>query len=366
MKRLRLQVAMSSALLAFAAVSCRMGPPRMTDSAVMPVYYATDRKPLMALEDWRRKEPKRGSSFEYYGPEYEPGRLEFGVCGINVPTGIHHVGMVERPGWFGSEGRVAKYFAINNLRPAEEGSFFAQVNRDLATSGCGSVFIFLHGYNVSFSAAALYTSQLAWDWGFRGVPILYSWPSDGSLLGYPKDEESARLTERHLAWFLGELASKTTATNINLVAHSLGGRALAEVLKSFASEPRQPQFGEVILAAPDLNRVAFLQDLAEVLPRVARRVTIYVSSADKALKVSRSFHQFPRVGDATSEPMVCAGIDMIDASSVETDLLGHSYMLRSRAVIADMADVLCRGLCPEQRRLTRVEHNGQGYWKLTD
>lgn len=33
-------------------------------------------------------------------------------------------------------------------------------------------------------------------------------------------------------------------------------------------------------------------------------------------------------------------------------------------MIADIADVLCRGLPPEQRNLTRMGSNGLEYWKL--
>ena len=196
------------------------------------------------------------------------------------------------------------------------------------------------------------------------MAVLYSWASSGTLLGYPKDEESVRLTESHLRWFLRELLTKTSAKNVHLIAHSMGNRALTEVLRSFVAETNQPLFGEVILAAPDVNRIGFLQDVAQVLPKVARHVTLYSSSEDKAMRASKSFHQYARAGDAGSEPVVCEGIDTIDASQAETDLLGHSYVLNARAVIGDMADVICRGLPPEQRNLTRVETNGHCYWKL--
>src|SRR5207249_8612793 len=93
-------------------------------------------------------------------------------------------------------------------------------------------------------------------------------------------------------------------------------------------------------------------------------VTLYSSSGDKAMKMSRSFHQYARAGDAGVEPIVCEGIDTIDASAAETDLLGHSYVLNAPEVIDDMADVLCRGLTPEQRNLIRVDSNGHCYWKL--
>ena len=85
------------------AVSCRTAPPRMTDAMVVPVYYATDRKPLMPLEVWHAKLPRKGSRWQYYGAEYNPAQLELGVCPISVPTAKHAVGVVERPGWPGRQ-----------------------------------------------------------------------------------------------------------------------------------------------------------------------------------------------------------------------------------------------------------------------
>jgi esterase/lipase superfamily enzyme len=365
MKAFRL-LRVASALLGLLilAVSCCTAPPRMTDATVVPVYYATDRKPLMPLEVWQEKLPRKGSRRQYYGAEYNPAHLELGVCPINVPTAKHRVGVVERPGWPGSAEDREKYFSITALRPLGADGFFADLNCRLRNSGRPEVAVFIHGYNMTFSTAVLYACQLSWDWDFRGVPILYSWPSHGTLLAYPRDEESARLTEAHLRSFLEEILAKTAATNVHLIAHSLGCRVLIEVLKKFAAETDRPLFGEVVLAAPDVNRVGFVTDAVQPLARVARHVTLYASSTDKALQASKSFHQYARAGDTRPELAVCLGIDTIDTSDVDTGLLGHNYVVKSRAVIADIADIVCRGLPPEERNLTPVSRDGRVYWKL--
>ncbi len=365
MRRLQSAFAVSAVLgLLILTVSCGTVSPRMADATVVPVCYATDRKPLMPLEVWQEQLPRKGTRLQYYGSDYNPAGLEMGVCPISIPTAKHRVGVVERPGWGGPTERPGKHFVITTLRPLDTESFFAELNRRLTNSACRQVAVFIHGYNMTFSTAALYTCQLSWDWDFRGVPVLYSWPSYGALLSYPRDEESAHMTEAHLRSFLQGILTRTAATNAHLIAHSLGCRALTEVLKTFVGEPNQPLFGEVILAAPDVNRLEFMQDVAQALPRVARRVTLYASSADKALSVSRSFHQYARAGDAGTQLALCQGIDTIDTSDVDTDLLGHSYLVKSRAVIADIADVICRGLPPDQRNLTRQYSSGVVYWKL--
>ena len=63
-------------------------------------------------------------------------------------------------------------------------------------------------------------------------------------------------------------------------------------------------------------------------PRIvdtAQRITLYASSRDRALQVSRRLHDYPRAGDSGEELTVVEGVETIDASVIDTSLLGHSY-----------------------------------------
>src|SRR2546421_10749697 len=211
--------------LVLLGLSCSTVPRHPRGAVIVPVYYATDREALMPLDQWKKALGKNGSHCAYYGGEYNSTNLDLGLCPVSVPAKEHRAGEVERPGWFESSENPAKHFSITALDPLKQEKFFSDINRQLSNSICRDVFVFIHGYNVTFSSAVLYTSQLAWDWGFAGVPIIYSWPSSGTLLGYPKDEESVRLTETHLRWFLKELLTKTSAQHVDLVAPSMGSRA---------------------------------------------------------------------------------------------------------------------------------------------
>jgi hypothetical protein len=84
MKNLRVAVTASAVLgLLVFTVSCGTVTPRMSDSTVVPIYYATDRKPLMPIEVWQAELPRKGSRFQYYGAEYNPATLEMGICPVN-------------------------------------------------------------------------------------------------------------------------------------------------------------------------------------------------------------------------------------------------------------------------------------------
>ena len=55
------------------------------------------------------------------------------------------------------------------------------------------------------------------------------------------------------------------------------------------------QFGQIILAAPDVDADVFRQRCWGFM-KVAARTTLYVSTKDIAIGVSKWLHQFPRAG----------------------------------------------------------------------
>jgi len=166
--------------------------------------------------------------------------------------------------------------------------------------------------------------------------------------------------------FLRELAARSGARSIYLVAHSMGNRALTRALERIALGMRQgakPMFSEIILTAPDIDAREFA-NLAQTFRRAGERVTLYASSKDGALKASKKVHGFARAGDTDPEVLVLPGMDTIDVSQVDTSLLGHSYFGDNCSVIADMKNLLRMRKPPQERSpLTRKE-KGQGlfYW----
>jgi esterase/lipase superfamily enzyme len=224
--------------------------------------------------------------------------------------------------------------------------------------------VFIHGYNVSFEDGARRTAQMAYDLGFDGAPILYSWPSQGDPQAYPADEDSVQWTVEHLLAFLKDVAEKTGAQRVQLIAHSMGNRALANALDRLAAAHSPVKFREVVLAAPDIDADIFRQ-LASAICSQSQRVTLYASSADLALVASQRFHKYSRVGESGKNLVVLQGIDTIDATKVDTGLLGHSYYADNRSILADLFNLIRYDLPPPQRfGLQEQTWNQLFYWSL--
>ena len=130
-----------------------------------------------------------------------------------------------------------------------------------------SAFVFVHGYNVTFEDAARRTAQMAYDLGFDGAPVFYSWPSQGETADYMVDEQNSDWTEKHLEAFLKEFVEHSKAENIYLVAHSMGNRSLTRAFMTLVqADPHlRDRVKELISTAPDIDADVFKQEIAPVL-----------------------------------------------------------------------------------------------------
>jgi esterase/lipase superfamily enzyme len=116
--------------------------------------------------------------------------------------------------------------------------------------------VFLHGYNVSFSDAALRAAQIGFDLSIKGAMAFFSWPSQGTLDGYSADEATIEASEDTIAEFLVDFAAKSGATKIHIIAHSMGNRGLLRAVNRIVSRAKrrsEKQFDQIILAAADVD-----------------------------------------------------------------------------------------------------------------
>jgi len=307
---------------------------------------------------------KRGPFDDDKGPY-----CHFGRCIIGIPP-QHLSGEVERPQpltgdlWEDPD----KHVLILSIEPeTDKARFFGDV-RERAQAGDNSAFVFVHGFNVTFEDAALRTAQMTHDLNFQGAPIFFSWPSRGSLLRYTYDESTVAWATRHLKRFLRDVRKELPDATIHLVAHSMGNRAMTEALRRLASEIEHNElkpFQEVVLAAPDIDAATFRNDIVPAIRSTAERVTLYASSSDEALVVSKQVHGYPRAGDSGERIVVVDGIQTIDVSaSLDSSVLGHSYYGSVGRVLDDLVALLRKRHMPKDRGLAEVAGDDGVHWRL--
>jgi esterase/lipase superfamily enzyme len=332
------------------------GGPKDEDYEKVLIFYGTDRK--------KTGEEKPNN---YYG-SHQADSVEYGTCEVSIPK-KHASGEIERPGVLGLFIEdPSKHVVLLSIEPMQDSNFFSALREKINKSTEKDAFIFVHGYCVTFAEAARRTAQLAYDLGFNGAPVMYSWPSNEEYKRYDGDLEKVRYTVKNFERFLNQIVSNTQAQNIHLIAHSLGNVALTEALKSIGQGTKKPMFNQVILAAPDIDARIFKQDIVPAIG-TAKRITLYASSADRALSLSRKFLKNPeilRAGESGDGMVVLDGIDTVDVSQINTGLLGlgHSYFAETMSLINDIFHLLRNDLSPDKRNLRPKEKNNIQYWSF--
>ncbi|MFC1832541.1 alpha/beta hydrolase [Thermodesulfobacteriota bacterium] len=230
----------------------------------------------------------------------------------------------------------------------------------------GNLILYIHGYNIDFEKSCRRGALLNRALGLEERLLLFSWPADGNMLKYTWDEADLVWSVPHIAKFLEQLVVTTGDANLDVVAHSLGARGIFQALVRL-SYRNSSNFilNELVLIAPDIDTDTFRQDLDQ-LKSVVRRITIYVSENDKALKVSNEVHGNPRLGQAGEHLTIFEQVESIDISAIGTRRFsGHIYHLFNPEVIDDLTELLKTGKSAVQRsRLKATQNEGLRYWLL--
>jgi esterase/lipase superfamily enzyme len=278
--------------------------------------------------------------------------LNLGSSLVSIPPN-HLKGQIEEPSpvYFEYKEDEDKHIMIQRINALDVDAFYDQIDQRIAKDSEKSVLIFVHGYNVAFDSALRRTAQLSVDLKFAGAPLLYSWPSHGRLAWYRSDQDEADWSAPHLEQFLADIRQRTGAKKINVIAHSMGNRALVGALERLGLRYpyQQPMLEQVVMAAPDVGAEDFKIRYAKKVDECAVRTTIYASATDRALLASMHVNQQPRLGLTMSTQASIDGIDFVDVTPIDMSLLGHSYFGNHPLMIQELQFLLSKNLGPERR-----------------
>lgn len=233
--------------------------------------------------------------------------------------------------------------------------FFKDLKEDMSDNT--DVVIFIHGYNVSWEAAAGSAMSLQFmlnrnrkEGDKKVIVVLFTWPSNGSMMpfaAYKSDRSDARDSAQAIARailklkdFLGQIkigASDRTmrpcSQSIHLLAHSMGNYVLENALKKIAgysSGNRMPRiFENIFLCASDVDDDC-LEDGKKMgnVDQLANHVCVYHNKGDVAMYISDfTKGNPPRLGNtgAARPQLIHNKIHQVNCSKVVHGIVEHSY-----------------------------------------
>ena len=274
--------------------------------------------------------------------------LNFGRARVRIPED-HKIGRLELPGGlsiFGiqlthEEADPKKHFILRSRQPLT----LEQWDSLIDTIGPNDAVVFVHGFNTSFDDFVFRFAQIVWDLQYKGLPVLFSWASKGAVVDYPYDRESALVARDAFMELLANLSEKHKISTVHVIAHSMGNFLVLDALARQATQPNNVM-GQLIMAAPDVDRDQFVQDIPKI-KQLFRGLTLYASSADKALAASKIVAGgIPRAGDVPiNGPIVLPGLETLDVSALGEEMFGlnHTTFAQARPLIDDIQLILSEG-----------------------
>ncbi|MBY5423726.1 MULTISPECIES: alpha/beta hydrolase [Rhizobium] len=214
------------------------------------------------------------------------------------------------------------------------------------------VLVFVHGFNNRYEDAVYRFAQIVHDSHADVAPVVFTWPSRGSIFDYNYDKESTNYSRDALEELLTRTAANPAVSDITIMAHSMGTWLTVEALRQMAIRNGHvaPKINNVILASPDLDVDVFGRQFAS-LGKERPQFTIFVSQDDRALALSRRISgNVDRLGqiDPSAEPyrskLETAGITVLDLTKLKGgDRLNHGKFAESPEVVKLIGDRLIAG-----------------------
>lgn len=269
--------------------------------------------------------------------QYSDGRadaLSYNDVAVWVPEN-RKLGSITYPS---SRPKPEREFAITRFTDIDAPEFSDLLNQRLDKLNAEkTVFVFVHGYNTPYSNGVFRIGQLVADFEADAVPVHYSWPSKGSVLGYLYDRDSVQFARDGFVDLLERVAD-SDAESIFIMGHSMGTLLVMEGLRTLAALGRKDvleMISPLILASPDIDVDVFKGQMRFLDPKPDPFI-VFVASDDGALKLSEKLRGgHARVGEGQYIPALQEqGIAVIDLSDVELgDGAQHSAFASSPTFI---------------------------------
>ena len=349
----------------------------------VPVFFATTRLLLPG-------EPAR------FGITDQPkSGINFGIVFVSVPVDpaqfdararLFDAGKAEAGTLFGGD-RAALADSVGAdellvLTGTDPDAWAAAAKRAADAIGADGAFVYVHGFNNPFEAAARATAETSERAGFPRLPIALSWSSRGKVERYMGDYTTAIESCSRLEKPFKAVGARFGGSKMTVMAHSLGAQVVYDMIGGCSGDASSTwdeadPIDSLIYAAPDMTQDAFKRHLDRQIVR-ANHITIYVSTNDLALKASSSelLHDTGvRAGTGGDNiRMVEPPVETVDATDVEFtilspsgDFFNHGYVFSRPEVIADLRQLLqlnysatARGAC-----IATGMQNEKAFFKLT-
>ncbi len=351
----------------------RMTVTQLTEQGVFQFFYISN----------RRQDVPDGDIDERFTSERETS-LKFGYFNTRIEPTLG-LGMIIDPSkWFLNEE-----IRLLDVQAQEKAAFLEQLRQQVQASPYRSLLLVVHGFREAFPSALRKTAFLAHVLDINTPVLVFDWPGDqgSSLRGYRRARQVAEDSGAELARTLELIIEEVQPDRLWLLANSMGGQVVADAFSLLHQDAdfadSQTEIENVVLTAPDVDHDVFNDRFKQDILDLAQNVTVYVSSNDRALLISRFINRGLRLGESTLDPgnpgqvqaaeqwseLLEPGSDrlvLVDVTPVNRTRNFHNFSLETPEFFDDLFLRFTGSDLPKSRELYYLETpDGVRYFVLT-
>jgi esterase/lipase superfamily enzyme len=328
----------------------------------------------------RRLASNDGPLKERFGNERED-RLKFGFFDARIQPTLG-LGMLVNPSeWFENEE-----IQLMTVQALEQPAFVGEIKKLVEASPYRSLLVVLHGFREAFDSGLRKTAFLGHVLDINSPVMVFDWPGNqgSSPRGYLRARRVAEASGAELALTLELIIDEIKPDRLWLIANSMGAQVVVDAFSLLYREAdladAQTEIEDVVLTAPDVDHAKFNDQFKQEIKALAKEATVYVSSNDRALLISRIINRGQRLGESTLSPdqmgeavrmanLIDPGsslITLVDVTPVNRTRNFHNFSLETPEFFNDLFLRLTNSETPNSRPIYKVEApNGSTYWVLT-
>jgi len=331
----------------------------------------------------RRLAGETGAFEDRFGNE-RGEELQFGLFDTRIEPSLGIGMLIDPTDWFQTEE-----IQLREVRALERSAFIEELSNQVRESPSRSLLVNVNGYRERFQSALRKTAFLGHVLDINSPLLVFDWPGDqgSSPMAYRRAQGVARASAAELAEALLLVIREVRPERLWLLANSMGGEvvvgAFTQLYREADLADAETEIEDVVLTAPDVSHEEFGRQFREEITALARNLTVYVSSNDRALLMSRVLNRGRRLGESTVDPanpdqsqeaartfeLVEPGsefVTLVDVTPVNRTRNFHNFSLETPEFFDDLFLRLTNAETPRSRRQYRVETpSGRVYWVLT-
>ncbi len=233
----------------------------------------------------------------------------------------------------------------------------------------------MHGFREAYVSALRKTTFLGHVLDINAPVLLFDWPGNqgSSLTGYRRAHQIARASGAELAQAVQLVIQEVQPERLWLIANSMGAQVVVDAFSILYQEAdladAQTEIEDVVLTAPDVDKEEFNQQFKREITALVQNLTVYVSSNDRALLVSRLVNRGARQGESTLDPKQFTEavrlaelidpdsqlITLVDVTPVNRTRNFHNFSLETPEFFDDLFLRLTNQKTPQSRPLYQIK-----------